>query len=723
MHTGGSRRVLLAVSVASLAIVFGTGCPRPAKPSWTYSDFKEVTFDPFPGMSTQGKPVKFTDDELKGRIIWNLWTGDNGGFWDWLAGHGFGTTDLLKVVTYRRDQRFQKFGTINQPGYVRPEKPDEYGLYIEVPKSDAYNFDKNIDTYTYGYSSGTHGLRLFKNPNFNEEAKKKWDANRYFNDPTYYNDKHLVRPYVVGMTCSFCHTGPDPINPPADINEPEYANLNDYGGQHFMKVWELFGQTLGEDNFVWQLLHSNPAGALDTAFIATDYINNPGTMNGIYVVSGRMSRAYPEELKGGSLDLKNLEKQADGRVVTPRVLKEGADSVGLNGALSRVYLNIGEYWEEWITHFRPLLGGKKQTPIRVKDMQENSPHWNWSESHSPQLGAYLTMIAKPHKLQDAPGGQKYLTTDQDVLNRGKLVFAQQCASCHSSKQPPQGVDPDSDEGKKWFEAEVMKPDFLDGNFLASEVRYPVRQIKTNASRAVATNGLRGHVWDNFTSETYKTLPPGGPVDVWYPFEKTSRPWEITTPGLGYYRPASLVSMWTSAPFLHNNALGKHVHGGSVDERMDAFNDAVTKLLWPENRLGEKSIWRTTQESWIKIPKSYVPEIAQGLLGMLDAEGNFRMGPIPKGTPINLLANLNLEPEGLGKKIDIASLLLKIHGALSDIKKDKLEGDAAAERLMKLVPDLYELNSCPDFIMDKGHLFGTELPDRDKKALVEYMKYM
>lgn len=721
MYKTRGQRLLLGILASSLLGLAVVGCHRAVKPSWKYSDFKEVLFDPFPGMSTQGKPIAWTADELKGRIVWNLWTGDNAGFWDWLATHGFGTTDLLKVVTYPRNQRFQKFGVFNQPGYVKPAQPDAYGLYIEVPKSDPYNFDKKLDTYTYGYSSGVMGLRVFPNPKFDEKAKAKWDAKRYYEDPAYYTDRNLVRPYVVGMTCSFCHTSTDPVNPPADVNEPEYANLNDYVGQHYMKVWEVFGSTLSEDNFIWQLLHSNPAGSLDTSFIATDYLNNPGTMNGIFAVAppGRASVAYPEKVTGGALDLKNIERDAEGRAVTPRVLKDGSDSVGLNGALSRVYLNIGEYWEEWIRHFNPLLGIKKQSPIRVKDAQEMSPHWNWSESHSPALAAYLARVGQPLKLADAPGGKGYI--DATKLARGRRVFAQNCAACHSSKQPPRGIDPSSVEGRKWFEAEIEKPDFLDGNYLGSEVRYPVTQIKTNATRAVASNALRDQIWDNFSSEDYKTLPPVGAIDVWYPFEQKSKPWTVPGEGRGYYRPTSLVSLWSSAPFFHNNALGEHVHGTSVADRMKAFDDAVNKLLNPESRLGEKSIWRTTAESYLKIPMSYVPEFAQAKLGGVDEQGYINIGPIPKGTPINLLANTNLELTSLGKGIDLAGLLLKIKGALKDIKNQHLEDDAATKRLMALVPDLYELNSCPDFIEDEGHLFGTDLPEGDKTALIEFLK--
>jgi hypothetical protein len=702
--------------VFAIAVAFAAACThQPVAPSWKYTNFQEVAFDPFPGMDFQGGSGSLTPDELKGRILWNLWSGDNAGFWDWLSNHGFGTADLLKVVTWERSQRFSKYGLMNQPGYIRPAQPDEHGLFIDVPRDAKLEFDSRIDTRTYGRSSGVMGLRLFPNPKFTAAAKAKWDPKRYYGDPAYYNDKNLVRPYVVGMSCSFCHTGPDPVNPPADAAEPEYANLSDYVGQHYFKVWEVFGNGMGEDSFVWQLLRTNPPGTLDTSFIATDYINNPGTMNGIYSIAGRVSRAYPEKLAGGALDLKNLNGNPQ---PTPRVLKEGADSVGFLGALSRVHLNIGEYWEEWTRHFNPLVGVKKQSPIRVKDAQAMSPHWNWSESHSPALAAYFIKVAQPHKLAKAPGGARHITNDAAVLTRGRRVFARKCASCHSSKQPPAGVDPGSTEGTAWFANAVQQPDFLDDNFLGSEVRYPVTLIKTNAARAVARNAMRDHVWDNFSSEDYKRLGDVGAIQIYDPFTKGTRPWNVPGEGRGYYRPPSLVSLWASAPYLHHNVVGSHIHGVSVDERMQAFQDGITKMLWPETRAGAGSIWRTTAESWIQIPQSYAPRF---LRKHADANGNIRIGPIPKGTPVNLLANTDLELKGLGHEWKLARLFVHAIAALKDVKKEGLTGDAAAERLMKLVPDLYALNACPDFIEDKGHRFGEELTDADKRALIEFLK--
>ena len=269
------------------------GCASgPVAQSWA-PDYKYADFDPFPGMDVQGRNVTLTPQEINGRVVWNLWSGDNAGFWNWLAQYGFGTTDILKMVASPRDKRFQTYGVFNQPGFMRPAQPDRYGLFIDVPREPGskYDIDKRLDLPTYGMSSGIMGLRLFPNPKFDPA---KWDAKRFWNDPNYYDNPKLQRPYMVGMSCSFCHISTDPVNPPADPNESDFGNLSDYVGQHYLKVWEVFGHELTSDNFIKQLLMTNPAGSLDTAFVATDYLNNPSTMNAVYNVPGRVSVAVPE---------------------------------------------------------------------------------------------------------------------------------------------------------------------------------------------------------------------------------------------------------------------------------------------------------------------------------------------------------------------------------------------------------------------------------------------
>ena len=68
------------------------------------------------------------------------------------------------------------------------------------------------------------------------------------------------------------------------------------------------------------------------------------------------------------------------------------------------------------------------------------------------------------------------------------------------------------------------------------------------------------------------------------------------------------------------------------------------------------------------------------------------------------------------------LCLKIKKALLKIKMEKLDS-AAAKELLKtdVAPALFKVSKCPDLIEDRGHYFGTELPDADKRALIEYLK--
>ncbi len=188
--------------------------------------------------------------------------------------------------------------------------------------------------------------------------------------------------------------------------------------------------------------------------------------------------------------------------------------------------------------------------------------------------------------------------------------------------------------------------------------------------------------------------------------------KLKNTGPGYYRVPSLVSLLISAPFLHNNALGKFNGDPSVEGRLEAYGDAVDKLLWPGNRLGKASIWRTQNECNLHLRKEFVPK---PLRAFADRDGWLRLGPVPKGTPINLLANL--EPAFS----QLAALTGKLSQSLVAIHAKNLSPEEARDQLIKAVPQLLAANKCPDFIEDEGHYFGADLPDEDKRALIEYMK--
>ena len=39
----------------------------------------------------------------------------------------------------------------------------------------------------------------------------------------------------------------------------------------------------------------------------------------------------------------------------------------------------------------------------------------------------------------------------------------------------------------------------------------------------------------------------------------------------------------------------------------------------------------------------------------------------------------------------------------------------------MVDPLLSLSKCPDLVINRGHTFGHQLPDRDKNALIEFLK--
>ena len=54
-------------------------------------------------------------------------------------------------------------------------------------------------------------------------------------------------------------------------------------------------------------------------------------------------------------------------------------------------------------------------------------------------------------------------------------------------------------------------------------------------------------------------------------------------GRGYTRPPSLVSLWSTAPFLLNN-IGRPVRSEpSIAARMNVFQASIEQMLWPEKR--------------------------------------------------------------------------------------------------------------------------------------------
>lgn len=745
--------------------------------------------------------VPLNPDEVKGRNMWLVWTGGNDRLWDDLTSLTFGSFDLLKTLSshpslkYSRDNRWNYLGLVNEPCFAKATgpNPQRYGLWLDVrdpncppdPFENAEKYPgvavgargKNIPAGSYyGYPTGIVGLRLFPNPDFDEAAAAQWDPQRFYNDPDYYLSKELVRPYRVGVSCGFCHVGPNPEKPPANAEAPLWENLSGTVGAQYFWVDRIFAWNADQSTFFFQTLHTSRPGSLDTSLVSSDNINNPRTMNAVYNLGPRLEAAKRwgrETLGADNFANKQFNDfvnqgpltqffQRPDTVWTPHVLKDGSDSVGALGALNRVYLNIGLFSEEWLRHFNPILGGKPVTPIEITTARANSTYWDATELQTPEMALYLLKASYPHKLNNAPGGAAFLNDPPEAVQQGKLIFADNCAACHSSKAPQQPARANpatcigpgyldcwnrywewtrTDDFRQQMRQIVQAGDFLDGNYLSNDMRVPITLLQTNACSPLATNALAGNIWDNFSSASYKELPSVGTITVFDPFTGQPRPFQMPAGGRGYTRVPTLVSIWSTAPFLLNNSVGHFNPSPAVEARMASFDDSITKMLWRDKRdkdpvLGDKIpgvIDRTTQTSWLRVPTGYLPDVVKGaqdvlalLAPKLFNEGGIEIGPIPAGTPVDLLANFDPLPPSTNLRERLAhdkAVVKAVVQLVRDLKAlpQGANDEQARQVFANVGEQLFALSKCPDYIVNRGHYFGTNLSAADKKALIAFLK--
>lgn len=673
----------------------------------------------------------WTDAQRLGWDTWFHWTGGTQFTWRDLAQRSDGRLNLLKVLDNRllpREERFARFGLLNDPAAEPPLHDadgrclvDEFGLCLDRGAEVA----SSPETERWlGRSSGILGLRLFPNPDYRPGA---WDPAAPWTlpagcDPGARQGGDPARtaaesrsdcyqpPYLVGISCGLCHISFDPERPSADPAAPGWENLAPALGNVYFQEGPLFAWLLdfGADAFYTEYLLAQPPGTSDTSRIATDDLDNPGAMNTLVDLDARLALATPERLPNGRTE------------PVPHFLKDGADSVGLAGAALRVYVGIGMLGNYWLDQHDAylLLGGtpRPQRPFRIARAMRTPSYdgayvWNQTELRMPDLVAFFGTL-RPFALARAPGGAAALATDPALLRRGKLAFADHCAGCHSSKQPQvdRAADPAAWQGA--MRQLVLRDDFLEGNFLSDDRRHPATVVGSNLTRSMATNALQDHIWQDFSSLTYKTLPSLGGLEVPDPFRAgESLAFCAPAGGRGYYRTASLVGLWATAPFLHNNSIGRHVHDPSVAARLRAFADAAEQLLWPERRtdpagkVGPYVKKTGSRVTWLELPG--------GLLV-----------PVPAGYPIKVVGNLPLHALAERLPPALGAALLRPGGTTEQARKERLLHEVLTDETLKreLRRFLLAVSAAPDFVENKGHeRFVAGIADADKRGLIEFMK--
>jgi hypothetical protein len=674
----GAVALLVAMGAGGLA-----GRTRPLDPRVRFTGFTE-TCAGVPGALPDRYVHDYgplSDAEKRGMCTWYFWPGG-----DPLSGKGPNaegnplfwrraetltariartsglpiTVNLLAFIdSNRRNRRFKELGLINDPDCRKAGKPDAFGLWIDECKDP--------------HSSGILGLRIYPNHRFDA---RRWNAREFFEEPA------MQPPYVVGLTCGLCHISFNPVRPPLDPERPEWKDLVGAIGNQYLREGQMFKGKLREDDFLYQIYETQEPGTSDTSRLSTDFINNPNSVNPIFFLA---SKRPPHK------QVMNDGTEAE----VPNVLKDGADSIGAAAAALRVYVNIGTCGDYRMGLEDTFVGLKAQTPFDLRKAEAECEDWRLTRQRVADVAAFLSSSSNSgYRLDLAPGGSSFLTTDREKLSLGARLFGENCARCHSSKLPP-GLTAETKHdpaAKPAWASFVSRDDFLEGNFLSDDTRYPLVSpdwrfaIGTNAARALATNATEGHIWQDFSSRTYKTSSSPGILTLYNPFDP-AYPIDFPIPatGIGYYRTPSLIGIWATAPFLHNNSVGRYTGDPSVKGRVDAFIDAAEKLLWPEKRLGVQSIKRTTRTTYLQWHDARVE--------------------IPPGTPVNLLANIDLRAAGVVTGLD---------DALKEAARNPADVRSAARALLRY-------NQCPDFIEDHGHPFGSRLGDAEKWALIGYIE--
>jgi len=682
-----------------------------------------------------------TESQRKGLATWDLFASENGDFFrvsqlvTWNGGN------MLRMIDSRgRDDRFDRTGLMNDPDCQKRTAPDQFGLYIDDCGRDPY-------------STGIVGLRIRPNPAFDmnkwkalgngdvKKAAEKWlrapkDRFEWKSDQLA-KDIAVEPPYQIAMACTICHSAPNPLDPPANPNHPTWKNIVFALGNQYFKEGKVFGDGIPNDDFLRQVLDSQHPGTSDTSRMATDHIHNPNTINAIFNLPYRAlhkERVAQFDDNGVAVDNGDIKQETcDGdscEVDTFRVLKDGADSSGVSGAALRVFINIGSCYSIFKDNMDPVWGvhhphetGRIETPISRLQLRTDCRDYQQLLGLAPYLIDYLKFI-KPYQLKDARGGAGLVKGwDDPQIRLGRQVFAEECATCHSSKQPefPTGKPTRADSlwenefaswtkaqqvawlknptRVAWFKAQVEDPEFFKTNYLADDRRWPVSLIGTNTSRALGTNAMPGNVWAEFASIDYQNLAP---VDIpVYRFRLGSIDLVGTIKGpegRGYYRTPSLWGVWTSAPYLNNNGLGIYNGGVQVADRLATFQDGIEQLLGLKARPGQ--VYKTQSWSFLttiplgfSLPDWFPIDLSKLKLGL----------PIPPGVPVAAAANLELSV------LHITSL------TLADVLRIITDGpNFFMERLQDAITIF-------DPLEDKGHEFGYGRTVEEKRALIEFLK--
>ncbi|MFL6290381.1 MAG: cytochrome c [Thermoanaerobaculia bacterium] len=435
----------------------------------------------------------------------------------------------------------------------------------------------------FGTSTGALGFRKLPNPRFDAENWRKinggqlgtWNGYRQRRPSapgstmmvSHLADPSIEPPFLIGMACGACHIAFNPLKPPRDTANPQWENLKLLIGNQYLRSSEIMASGMPVDSPEWQLFSHERPGTVDTSAIPNDGVHNPGTMNAIISFASRphgfkekVAKWRPAASCPPGDDTCWCEPGTPGKCrqwssqeeEVFHILKGGEDSIGAEEAIQRVYFNIGSCSEEcWLNHLTdlrqldPTQRNFGQTPFDIGQCRRDCPGFRAIEDRLGLIAKFF-LASKPADLWQARGledpgdlvEQLEAEHGKGAVTRGKRVFVESCARCHSSQpNPTENTD---------FLAVDRAGHRID--WLGNDEVKEASEVATYRCRALHSNHMQGHVWEQYGSETYRNRPAVTGIT------------DKADGGRGYYRNISLINAWAHAPFLHNNAMGPEICG-------------------------------------------------------------------------------------------------------------------------------------------------------------------
>ncbi len=703
---------------------------------------------------------------------------------------------------------------VGKNGYVDPACGlKDAALDADDPHTQGGKVDQRASPcdLRFGTSTGALGLRKFPNPRFDAAkwkalngdlatwsgftaAKAATTGIESDQRVTKLADASVEPPFLIGTTCGSCHIAFDPLNPPADPAHPKWENIKGLIGNQYTRMSELLGSGMPKSALEYQMFaHARP-GVTDTSAISHDQINNPGTINALINVAqrpvfkgemvtkwrkattcgsekdegkcwcepGRDGKCWQKSTREDDTTTVYLGGQKVVLAGVHHILKGGEDSIGGLEAIQRVYFNIGSCSEQcWVNHFAdmrqvdPEQRGFGQTSFDIGQCRRDCPNFRAVEDRLQTILDFFASAesdqtdlavarAKQRKATYTPAD---LTADLDkefgkgAVTRGRTVFADNCARCHSSIPESAGG---AFANRDFAAANEAHPRKVRADFLSNDQTTPVTEVGTFRCRSLHSNHKAGHLYMEYASDTLRKRPVVADI--------LERP-ELKDGGRGYMRNISLVNVWATAPFMHNNAIGPEICGKpankdndfhraryvdrdgkllaaqpdclrydpTVDGRFELYKRSMHELLNPKER-GTK---RTLTNADLIIDVGIRP-----LDGKTEKPlGGFGQVRIPEGASAGFLNGLQHKQligdlflakrdpaklEAAGKKAQVATLQ-----AIAD---EVLKHPARFVDILREQRDFLSANyeTCTEEIENGGHRFGEDLSDADKKALTAFL---